>query len=83
MREKKGESWAGSCVLPMTSEKLSINSHRDSSHPKAIYGYGITQCMLMCVSVCELTVKDCKSMRLDNMSACRDCKSLLQDVTLY
>lgn len=46
-------------VLSMTSEKLSINSHRDSSHPSAISGYGITLCVwdeCETVKVCGLTM---------------------------
>lgn len=58
-RERESESWAERRVLPMTSEKLSINSHRDSSHPSAISGYGITLCVwdkCETVKVCGLTM---------------------------
>lgn len=45
------------CVLPVTSEKLSINSHRDRSNPSAISGDGITQCVSVGVSVKNLTTR--------------------------
>lgn len=58
-RARESESWAEQRVLPMTSEKLSINSHGDSSHPSAISGYGITLCVwdeCETVKVCGLTM---------------------------